>query len=128
LLVGGLTSCPTDLDCALPATGSIEVFDAERREFDEVGTLSVPRWGHTATVLGDGTVLVVGGFGGNQYGEPVPQVEIVDPFSGASRVAYTLTEPRGFHATSLGPNGFLYVAGGIGAGGEALSSVEVIVP
>ena len=90
--------------------------------------LSVPRWGHTATALADGTVLVVGGLGGNEFGEPVPQVERIDPSTGMAHLQYTLAEPRAFHTTTLADNGLVYVAGGVGSGGRALASVEVLVP
>jgi hypothetical protein len=130
LLLGGLTAAPCvpGPGCVRPATASIEAFDVDRSEFSEIGSLLVARWGHTATVLPDGTVLVVGGFGGGEFGEPVPQVEVVDPSSGTSRMWTTLTEARAFHTTLLADNGFVYVAGGAGAGGDALSSIEVGVP
>lgn len=129
LLLGGLTGpCMPGPGCLRPATGSIEAYDPDTAEFSEIGSLLVARHGHTATKLPDGTILVVGGLGGGEFGEPVPQVEVVDPSSGSSRMQYTLTEPRAFHATLLADNGFVYVAGGIGADGRALSSIEVLVP
>lgn len=128
LIAGGLTTPACPMGCALPATASIEAFDPQAHEFREIGTLAVPRWGHTATTLPDGTVLVVGGLGGNEFGGPVPQVERIDPSTGTAHLQYTLTEPRAFHTTTLLGTGFVYVAGGIGAEGGALSSVEVLVP
>ena len=41
---------------------------------------------------------------------------------------YTLTEPRAFHGAVLADNGFVFVVGGAGADGAALSSIEALVP
>ena len=82
------------------------------------------RLNHTATLLGNGTVLLVGGGGtpsspGNQIYNPNNQL-----FSSAGN----LREARGFgHATTLLSNGKVMVSGGT-YDGLALSSTEVYDP
>lgn len=72
------------------------------------GQLQIPRWGHTATLLTNGLVLVTGGR--NAAGS-VATIELFDPATGASTVAGTMLTPRYLHtATRLG-NGKVLIAG-----------------
>lgn len=50
-----------------PLLGSAEVFDPASGAFTSTGSLSTQRETHTATLLGNGRVLVVGGVGGAGY-------------------------------------------------------------
>ena len=45
-----------------------------RYALPESGGLQQPRWGHSATSLGDGRILVLGGFGTN--GQPARLIEL----------------------------------------------------
>ncbi len=65
LVVGGEDWLP---DCEILV--SAEVFDPVTETFTLVGSMSVPRSGHTATLLNDGKVLIAGG----------RSTEICDPF------------------------------------------------
>ncbi len=81
---------------------------------------------HTATVLADGSLLVVGGF--DDTGRAMASAERWDS---ASRTWASLPSPgvaRYSHAATLLPDGRLMVSGGIGAQGEILSSVEIWDP
>lgn len=128
LLIGGLSSSGS-IDVI--ATGDLEAFDPKTGDFTSLGSLEIGRFGHAATVLIDGRVLVTGGFGGNAFGEAVDDVEVIDPSAlgpAVSRVAYQLSEPRAFHTATAAPNGEVFVAGGFGTDGVALSSIEVLIP
>jgi hypothetical protein len=74
------------------------------------GNALVPaRTGHSATVLDDGRVLIVGGVG--QWGV-LDSVEIFDPATGLVSQIGALPEPRALHsATTVG--GIIYLAGGV---------------
>ncbi len=53
--------------CYAPTKGSAEIYDPAKRSFVPVGKMTVPRSGHSATLLKDGTVLIAGGFSWYPY-------------------------------------------------------------
>ncbi len=82
------------------------------------------RFEHTATLLQDGSLLIVGGTDGTTPGG-IGTVERYNPQSGMDTVA-TLPEPRFFHTASLLPSGNVLVAGGTSSG--TLASCYVYDP
>ena len=87
-----------------------------------MGTLRVGRADHSATLLPDGRVLVVGGFGAE--GEALASVELVDPASGAVTSAPALPEPRAAHA-AVAVGDLVLVVGGASRGGAAVPTTQV---
>jgi YDG domain/Divergent InlB B-repeat domain/Galactose oxidase, central domain len=73
------------------------------------GQLNVERRSHTATLLQDGKVLIVGG--DNQNGI-VSQAEIFDPVSRTSALAAALITPRTDHSATTLSDGRVLVIGG----------------
>jgi Kelch motif len=80
------------------------------------GSLNVPRSGHTATLLGNGKVLVVGFVvvGGES-------AELYDPATGTWSVTGSLNKPRWGHTATLLQNGKVLVAGGLFHGATSTS-------
>lgn len=82
------------------------------------GDLVRARMGHTATLLADGRVLIVGGSspraGYGSTDEPVASAEIWDPASGTFAVTGALLEPRSGHTATLLQDGRVLVVGGDG--------------
>jgi hypothetical protein len=74
------------------------------------GSLAEARRLHTATLLLDGRVLVVGGY--SSAGAHIASAEIYDPAIGTWSPAGTLAIPRGAHSAALLPDGRVLVAGG----------------
>lgn len=76
----------------------------------------VPRWAHTATLLPDGRVIMIGGYG--LYSQAQSSVEIFDPASNRWYPARPLASARANHTTTLLADGTLLVVGGNGVGGS----------
>ncbi len=69
---------------------------------------------HSATVLPDGTVLILGGIGAD--GRIVSQAESFDPQTHAFSVVSSAPVPRAFHTATLLTDGRLLITGGVSAG------------
>ena len=91
-----------------------------------VGTaqLNVERRGHTATLLDDGRVLIVGG---DNTGGMVGQTEIVDPIAQTASLVGSTNNARTDHTATRLLDGRLLIVGGRGPNG-ALTSSEIYDP
>ncbi len=81
------------------------------------GNMTDFRTGHTATLLNDGRVLVVGG----------PGAELYNPTTGTWSVTGSMTTPRAWHTATRLADGRVLVAGGDGAP-SSVSSAEIYDP
>ncbi|MDO8432700.1 MAG: kelch repeat-containing protein [Candidatus Binatus sp.] len=104
LIVGG-TTCVSGVCHKL---ASAEVFDPISQGFLPVGNLVTARAGHTATLLGDGTVLIAGGVDD----EVIPSAEIFDPATARFTETATLISPRFMHSATLLLDGQVLLTGG----------------
>lgn len=93
------------------------------------GSLQTARYGHTATLLADGRVLVVGGNYLTDSSQTIypANAELYDPATKVWSPAGTLTSARIDHTATLLPNGKVLVAGGRGQTGDA-TSIELYDP
>jgi hypothetical protein len=91
--------------------------------FSTTGSLVVAREAHTATVLPNGKVLVVGGYNSGA----LASAELYDPTTGAFSATGSMTTARYFPTATLLPNGKVLVAGGTD-GSLVVASAELYDP
>jgi N-acetylneuraminic acid mutarotase len=87
-----------------------EIFDPVSGNWTNTGPLNTAREIHTATLLSDGRVLVVGGY--NDSIGILNSAELYNPSTGLWTVTAPLNKRREFHTATLLPNGKVLVAGG----------------
>src|SRR5262245_16065263 len=101
--------------------------------FTATGSMTVPRNGHTATLLPNGKVLIAGGEN-IEYGRSETvwaRAELYDPSTGTFSATGNMTSPRLMHTATLLPNGKVLIAGGTAGGSDnfkGLASAEIYDP
>lgn len=112
----------------LATTVTAELFDPATGVWETTaGTMSSPRYYHSATLLQNGKVLVAGGCDASGCETVTATAELYDPATGTFTPTGSLAVPRDYHTATLLPNGMVLVAGGFGYTG-ALNSAELYDP
>ena len=93
--------------------------------FSATGSMSSVRSGDTATVLGNGKVLVAGG--ADATGKPLATAELFDPAAGTFSATSSMGTARANHTATLLKTGKVLVTGGTDGVGE-LATAELYDP
>jgi hypothetical protein len=105
---------------------SAEIFDPKTATFSPTGSPSDLGSGHTATLLADGRVLIVGGQPNRVSGVPLASAELFDPATGTFISTGPMAVARFDHTAVLLADGRVLVTGGRGMpsydGGYSTSS------
>ncbi|HKZ46147.1 MAG TPA: kelch repeat-containing protein, partial [Thermodesulfobacteriota bacterium] len=127
LIIGGIDAS----DILLQGTEVFDpktavIFDPKTGAFNTLSNnLSIPRANHTATLLPDGKVLIIGGK--NDSGV-LSSAEIFDQASQSfTSLPASLSKPRYGHTATLLPDGSVLILGG-SDGASILSSAEIYDP
>lgn len=116
---------------------SAEIYNPSTASFAASGTMAYVRWQHTATLLPDGRVLLVGGTGfpASALTFPVPpgqilaNAEIYDPGDGSfTLLAAQLPQPTCWHSATLLGNGLVLIAGGMSSSTAYLTTALLFDP
>ena len=113
------------------ATGVVEIYDPASNSWGQAAPLAQARYDHTATLLPDGRVLVVGGavLWGTNWNDPgaiLSSVEIYDPAGDTWSPLPPLRQARVDHTATLLPDGRIFVTGGSPALDTYLDSAEIL--
>lgn len=128
ILVCGGRDSTCVLGCPQRVWSSAECFDPRTGTFSPVGDMAQARYGHTATLLPDGRVLVAGGTTPDLPDTDVSAaIEVFDPATGRFDPAGSLLRPRSHHTATLLTDGQILFAGGrtYGEGTLASATLEV---
>jgi hypothetical protein len=122
LIVGGQTVVPG----SVTLFASAELYDPATSVFSPTGSMAEARESHTATLLQDGRVLIVGG----QNDQVLASAELYDPKTGRFSATGVMVAPRENHTATLLADGRVLIAGGNGPGMDQapVASAEIYDP
>jgi hypothetical protein len=143
LVAGGLSNA----DASHPLS-SAELYDAKTGTFNSTGSMSVPRSLHTATLLQDGRVLIVGGYDADDFtgtgeapgpGQSIPSTkpgppdprriaELYDPATGTFSRTGTMAFDRYGDTATLLRDGRVLIVGGESLRSGIVASTELYDP
>ncbi len=123
LIAGGL-------DAAGNVLATAELYSPTPGTFALTGSMTHPRYLHTATQLSGGDILITGGEDGT--GAVLATAEVYNPVTATFASVGSMTTARALHTAVLitsGPKkGDVLIAGGIDNGGNTLSTAELFNP
>lgn len=124
LIAGGISS-----DAHQHPIVHATLFNSTTGKFKTTGSLTAARFSHTATLLMDGKVLLVGGYEKSirNVNEPLSSTELYIPSARKFKSTGILATARVHHTATLLQNGKVLIAGGEDYSGY-LSSVEIYNP
>lgn len=123
LLTGGISQ---DADGQNIALASAEVYDPATGQFTRTANdMSSVRYFHAATLLADGRVLVVGGWGA---GQRLASADIYDPVTNRFTHTGDMTIERNSHTATTLDDGRVLIVAGLTTDAWSVASAEIFDP
>jgi hypothetical protein len=123
LVTGG---CEGGTWCTDNSMATAELYYPGTGAWISTGNLNAGRYGHTATLLPDGRILVAGGHNASSW---LTSAELYDPTTETWSATGSLAITRVYHTATLLPNGQVLVAGGNNAtSGGSITGAELYNP
>jgi N-acetylneuraminic acid mutarotase len=125
VLVAGRLAIPTTPTGSQPVLSSVEIYDPAADKWSPAASLTTPRSGHSATLLANGMVLVVGGEA-NVGGTFLSSAEIYGPSANTWTPVANMNSARYYPIATLLKNGTVLVVGG--STGSSSAPTEIYDP
>jgi hypothetical protein len=108
---------------------STELYNPTNGTWATNASMTTSRYGHTATLLGNGKVLAAGGQAHDSNGyATLASAELYDPNLGAWTLTGPMPNAHEFHTATLLTNGWVLVAGGEDTNGTPMAGAELYNP
>jgi Kelch motif/Galactose oxidase, central domain len=107
-------------------TAAAELYDPASGTFTFTGSMTTPRYNHSATLLPDGDVLIVGGSASSVTGAPLATAELYNSSSETFSAIGNMNTAHASHTATLLADGKVLVAGGSNQPPNARNNVTVI--
>lgn len=93
-------------------TATAEIYDPASGTCSFTGSMTTPRYSHSATLLQDGDVLIVGGIASSVTGAPLATAELYNSASGTFSALGSMNTAHANHTATLLADGKVLIAGG----------------